>query len=81
MHGTNRKVGNALSQLPTDRRRVDQKPFGAHPRSPEVLAGSTHGCLGQRYTIAGRPERIASQRNSGLASRVQLSLRFTRYEF
>jgi len=65
MHGTNQDVGNALPQLPADRRRIDQKPFRAHPRSTQVHTGSAHGRFGKRYTAVGRFERNASQRNPG----------------
>lgn len=44
VYGTNRNIGNAMPQLPTDRCRVDQKSFRAHPRSSEVHTGSAHGC-------------------------------------
>lgn len=79
VHGTNRHVGNALSQLPTDRRRVDQKPFGAHPRSPEVHTGGAHGRTGQWYATARRTERFANKRHSGLETGIQSSFDFPRY--
>jgi len=65
MHGTNRNVGNALPQLPADRRRIDQKPSRAYPGSPQVHTGSANGRFGQWYAATGRFERDASQRNPG----------------
>lgn len=70
MPGTDRHAGNALSQLPAHRRGVNQKPFGTHPRGPEVHTGGAHGRFGKRHAATGRFEGIASQRHSRLEARI-----------
>lgn len=79
MHGPDRKVGSALSQLPADRRRVDQKPPGAHPRGAQVHTGGPHGRAQQRHAAAGRSERHADPRDTGLEAGTQSTFYFARY--
>jgi len=70
MHGTYQNFGNALPQLPADRRRIDQKPSRAYPRSSQVHTGSAYGRFGKWYPVTGRFERNASQRNPGFEARI-----------
>lgn len=78
VHGPDWTVGNALSQLPTDRRRVDQKPPGEHPRGAQVHSGSPHDRTQQRHAAAGRSAGLADPRDTRLEAGTQSKFYFTR---